>query len=573
MFDRILIANRGEIAVRIARTCHDLGVEAVAVYSDVDVLARHVGEADRAVHLPGVAPADTYLNLRAILEAARSTGAEAIHPGYGFLSERAEAAEAVADAGLVWIGPPPEATRSSGDKLQARRLAESSGVEAVPGSLDPVRHPDEVRVFGERFGWPVAIKAAGGGGGRGLRIAGAADDADAALDSAAREAAMYFGSGDVYLERYLPAPKHIEIQILSPAPGQAMWLGARDCSLQRRHQKLIEETPPPKHADLVPAMGEAAVRVANACGYVNAGTIEFLVDPDTDRFYFLEVNARLQVEHTITEVVHGIDLVAAQLRIAAGDPLGFGPEDLREGGRLAPRGHAIECRINAEDPSKRFLPKPGTLMRYDEPGGPGVRVDSGFVEGDVIPPAYDSLIAKLISWGADREEARRRMLRALGEFEIEGVPTTIPAHRLLLATPDFVAGTHTTRTVEAGALDALRAPAAPEPEAPAPPEGALAVLMVGDELVRLWHPAMAEAASSATLPVDHGPGDVVAPMHGTILRVLTADGDRVAAGDTVAILEAMKMETPVPSPAAGTVADVVAAGAVVEAGQTIARVR
>jgi acetyl-CoA/propionyl-CoA carboxylase biotin carboxyl carrier protein len=354
-----------------------------------------------------------------------------------------------------------------------------------------------------------------------------------------------------------------------------MWLGARDCSLQRRHQKLIEETPPPRHADLVPAIGAAAVRVANACGYVNAGTIEFLVDPDTNAFYFLEVNARLQVEHTVTEQVHGLDLVAAQLRIAAGEPLGFGPEDVREGGRFGPRGHAIECRINAEDPAKRFLPRPGPLIRYREPSGPWVRVDGGFGQGDEISPAYDSLIAKLVVWGADREEARRRTLRALDEFEIGGIPTTIAAHRVLLEDPAFVAGTHTTRTVERGALDGLRPPA-PDGSATAAGVAAAtvpaAVLVVDGDPVRLWHPAMAGAASGATVPVDRGPGDLVAPMHGTILEVLRAEGDRVEAGETVAILEAMKMETPILSPAAGTIADLVGAGAIVEAGQTIGRV-
>jgi acetyl-CoA/propionyl-CoA carboxylase biotin carboxyl carrier protein len=568
MFARILIANRGEIAVRIARTCHDLGVEVVAVHSDPDANARHVREADRAIHLPGTAPAETYLNLAAIAEAARTSGAEAVHPGYGFLSERAEAAEAILAAGLVWIGPPPDATRASGDKLEARRLAESVGVEPVPGTLDPVQAAADVRAFGERHGWPVAIKASGGGGGRGMRVADGPDDAQAALEAAAREAEAAFGSGDVYLERYLPAPKHVEVQVLSPGPGGAMWLGARDCSLQRRHQKLVEETPPPRHAELVPAMGDAAVRVANACGYVNAGTIEFLVDPDAERFYFLEVNARLQVEHTITEEVHGVDLVAAQLRIAAGEPLGFGPDDLRAGGRLVPRGHAIECRINAEDPAWGFLPRPGPLRRYREPGGPGIRVDGGFEEGDAISPAYDSLIAKVVAWGADREEARRRMVRALGEFEIEGIPTTIPALRLLLESEAFVDGTHTTRTVEGGVLDGLR----PIDAGRAAGEGA-AVLLVGDRPVRLWNPAMAVAASSGAAPADRGPGDIVAPMHGTILALHRSDGDAVAAGDTVAILEAMKMETPIVSPASGTLEGLVDAGATVEAGQTIARVR
>ena len=371
MFRRILIANRGEIAVRIARTCHDLGVEVVAVHSDVDARALHVATADRAVHLPGVAPAETYLNVEAVLGAARATGAEAIHPGYGFLSERADVAEAVGGAGLVWIGPPPEATRAAGDKVRARRLAAEAGVEPVPGTMDPIADAAEVAAFGERHGYPVAIKASGGGGGRGLKIAASPEDVPAALESAIREATAYFGSGDVYLERYLPRPKHLEVQILSPAPGAAMWMGVRDCSLQRRHQKLVEETPPPRFAELTPAMGDAAVAVADACGYVGAGTVEFLLDTGDARFYFLEVNARLQVEHTITEEVLGLDLVAAQLRIAAGEPLGFTGEDLRAGGRLAPRGHAIECRINAEDPARGFAPGPGRLGPVPGAGGAG----------------------------------------------------------------------------------------------------------------------------------------------------------------------------------------------------------
>jgi acetyl-CoA/propionyl-CoA carboxylase biotin carboxyl carrier protein len=566
MFERILIANRGEIAVRVARTCHELGVEVVAVHSDVDRTARHVQVADLAVALPGVAPAETYLNVPAILAAARQTGAQAIHPGYGFLSERADVAEAVAGAGLAWIGPPPEASRSTGDKIRARKLAESVGVAPVPGTLAPVEGTAEILAFGERHGYPVAIKAAGGGGGRGLKVASGPDRAAAALESAAREATAYFGSGEVYLERYLDAPKHIEVQILCAAPGDAMWLGARDCSMQRRHQKLLEETPAAMFADLVPAMGEAAVSVANACGYVNAGTVEFLVDPAERSFYFLEVNARLQVEHTITEEVLGLDLVAAQLRIAAGDPVGLSPEDLQAGARHASRGHAIECRINAEDPARGFLPSPGRLTTYREPGGPGIRVDSGFAEGDEIPGAYDSLIAKLVAHAPTREEARRRMLRALGEFVVEGVATTIPAHRLFLCDPAFVDGTYSTRTAEGGILDQL-APDSPATAAdrPAP------VLMVDATPVRLWNPAIAPSipAASGARSVA-GPGSVEAPMHGTILRVLVSPGDRVSPGDPVAILEAMKMETHIAASASGTVQEVrVRPGAVVEAGEVV----
>jgi acetyl-CoA/propionyl-CoA carboxylase biotin carboxyl carrier protein len=573
VFSRILVANRGEIAVRVIRTCHDLGVEAVAIHSDVDAEARYVELADQAIHLPGVAPADTYLNAGAILEAARDSGAEAIHPGYGFLSERAEFAEAVTAAGLVWIGPPAEASRASGDKLRARRLAGSAGVDPVPGTLDPVRDGGEALAFGAEHGYPIAIKAAGGGGGRGLRVARDAGEVPDALAGAVREAETYFGDSDVYLERYLDQPKHIEVQVLAPRAGQAIWLGARDCSLQRRHQKLVEETPPPRFGEVVPAMGQAAVAVADACGYVGAGTVEFLLDTGdagTGRFFFLEVNARLQVEHTITEEVFGVDLVAAQLRIAAGEDLGFGQADVEPGGRLGPRGHAIECRINAEDPARGFLPGPGRLRRYREPGGPGIRVDSGFGEGDEVPGAYDSLVAKLVAWGSTRDEARARMLRALDEFRIEGIPTTIPAHRALLMDPRFVDGSYTTKTAEGGALDALRSvtedAGAPASDPPSP-----AVLLVEGTPARLWNPAMAPSASGAMTAGGAVHGSVVAPMHGTILQVLVAPGDQVERGDPVAILEAMKMETHVSANAAGTVTDVrVQPGTVVEAGEIVA---
>ena len=558
VFSKILIANRGEIAVRVARTCRELGLRTVAVYSDVDAGARHVEAADEAVHLPGVSASETYLDLDAVTGAARSTGAEAVHPGYGFFSERADAAEAFIEAGLTWIGPPPEAARAVGDKVRARQLADSAGVSVVPGTLRPVGGVEEVHAFGEAHGYPIAIKAAGGGGGRGLRVAGSPDDVAGAFESAVREAQAYFGQGDVYLERYLVRPKHIEVQILAPLPGEAMWLGARDCSMQRRHQKLVEETPPPRFSEVVPAMGDAAVAVANACGYVNAGTVEFLVDED-GRFYFLEVNARLQVEHTVTEEVLALDLVACQLRIAAGEPLGFSQED------LAPRGHAIECRINAEDPARSFAPGPGVLSRYVEPGGPGVRVDSGYGTGDEIPAAYDSLVAKLVTTGATREEARRRMLRALDEFVIEGVPTTIPAHRVLLEHEDFVSGSYSTRTVEDGALDALGG----EPEA----SGEDAVLLVGGRPVRLWNPAMAAEASASTSAGRDTPGLLVAPMHGTVLKVLVSQGDTVEAGDPVAVFEAMKMETSLAAPRSGTVDAVhVKEGDIVEAGETVAEI-
>jgi acetyl-CoA/propionyl-CoA carboxylase biotin carboxyl carrier protein len=563
MFGRILVANRGEIAVRVIRTCRELGVATVAVHSDVDAGARHVRLADESVHLPGVSATETYLNLDAVVAAARSTGAEAVHPGYGFFSESADAAEAVEAAGLVWIGPPPEATRASGDKVRARKLAESAGVSVVPGTLEPISDVGEVHAFGERHGYPIAIKAAGGGGGRGLKVAPDPQHVESALESAAREARMYFGQADVYLERYLERPKHVEVQVISAGPGRAIWLGARDCSLQRRHQKLVEETPPPLHRGIVPAMGEAAVAVADAAGYVNAGTVEFLVDEDGS-FYFLEVNARLQVEHTITEEVLGVDLVACQLRVAAGDQLGFAQGD------LAPRGHAIECRINAENPAKRFLPGPGTITRYREPGGIGVRVDSGYGEGDEVPRAYDSLIAKLIVRAPTREEARRRMLRALEEYEIEGVPTTIPAHRLLLEEPSFVDGSYTTRTAESGLLDALKA--APAPGGASAPSSSIAVVVNG-QAAHLWSPAMSAGSPGAAASGGGSGGAVVAPMQGTILQVLVAKGDSVRPGDPVAVLEAMKMETSLASSAEGTISSIeVEPGQTVESGQTVATI-
>ena len=558
MFSKVLIANRGEIAVRIARTCRELGVGAVAVHSDVDSNARHVRVADEAVHLPGVAPTETYLKVDAVLDAARATGAEAIHPGYGFLSENADFADAVDAAGLVWVGPPGDAIRALGDKVSARRIARAADVPLVPGTLEPIEDPALILAFGDEHGYPLAIKAAGGGGGRGLRVAHSAEEVVDAFEAARRESEAYFSSSDVYVERYLEAPKHLEVQLLAPSPTEALWLGVRDCSLQRRHQKLVEETPPPLFAESVPAMGAAAVALSKACGYVNAGTVEMLVDSDGS-FYFLEVNSRLQVEHTVTEEVLGLDLVACQLRIAAGEPLGLEQDDIQT--RL--RGHSIECRINAEDPARGFLPAPGKLTDYSEPNGLGVRVDSGYDKGDTVPEAYDSLIAKLVTWGSDREEARLRMLRALEEMVIEGVATSIPAHVVLLQETSFVQGAHTTRTIEGdGVLEGLTAA-----ETAGEPDGN--VLLVLGRAVHLWHPSMA-ASASAAVAAGAG-GELVAPMQGTILKVLLALGDTVASGDPVVVLEAMKMETTIAASRAGTVAELpIVAGQSVGAGQVVA---
>lgn len=558
MFDKILIANRGEIAVRIARTCRERGVGCVAVYSDVDTASRHVAIAHEAVHLPGVAPADTYLDMTAIIEAARSSGAQAVHPGYGFLSENAAFAEAVADAGLVWVGPPAEAIRRIGDKIGARRIAEAAGVPVVPGITEPITDAEVITAFGAGHGYPVAIKASGGGGGRGLKVARSEEEVIDAFESARREARAYFGSEDVFVERYLEAPKHLEVQLLAPDPSHAMWLGVRDCSLQRRHQKLIEESPPPRFAERMPAMGEAAVSLSKAAGYVNAGTVEMLVDVSGE-FYFLEVNARLQVEHTVTEEVLGLDLVACQLQIASGDALGFDQTEIE----AHMHGHSIECRINAEDPARGFVPTPGVLTRYVEPNGLGVRVDSGYAQGDEVPSAYDSLIAKLITWGNDREEARVRMLRALDEMTVEGVATTIAAHELLVRSDEFIAGTHTTLTVERGGLlDDLSMAGEVADEAD--------VLMVGGRAVRFWNPAMSASASAAVHGAV-GTGEIVAPMQGTILKVLVQSGQSVCSGDPLIVLEAMKMETSIAATSDGTVAKIeVTAGDTVAAGQSLA---
>jgi acetyl-CoA/propionyl-CoA carboxylase biotin carboxyl carrier protein len=567
---RVLIANRGEIAVRVIRTCRELGIPTVAVYSDADRDALFVDMADDAYRLGPASPAESYLNVGAILEAASRAGATMVHPGYGFLAENADFARAVAGAGMAFIGPPPEAMDAMGDKVTARRTAEKVGVPTVPGTTEPIT-PEEARREAERIGFPIAVKAAYGGGGRGMHVVNDPADLDEAVARSAREAQAYFGRPEVYLERYVERGHHVEAQVIADRHGNASFLGERDCTLQRRYQKLVEESPSPiVNEDLRRRIAESALALVKEVGYQNAGTVEFLVDDTDGAHYFLEVNARLQVEHPVTEMVTGLDLVALQIAVALGEKVDV---------VASPRGHAIECRLNAEDPHRDFLPGPGRIERLQAPGGPFVRLDAGFESGKTIPGDYDSLFAKLVVWGEDRERARRRMLRALDELRVEGIPTTVPFHRWVLQRPEFIEATATTRWVE-GALadDPLgEAPEAVETAAPAARPVLVHAEVEGRRIpVRLWGDGLPAAprppeTMGAHRGGHHGAGDVItAPMQGTILQVLVEEGQEVAAGDVVCILEAMKMENHIAAHADGTVTSVaVGAGDVVETGQTI----
>ena len=578
VFESVLIANRGEIAVRIARGCRELGVRTIAVYSEADRDAMHVRACDEAYLLGPADPAASYLSIDRIIEIVGRSGAQAVHPGYGFLAENAAFARAVAEAGAVFVGPSPDAIERMGDKLSARAVARAADVPVVPGTIEPTDDPAVAIAFGDEHGYPVAVKAMFGGGGRGMKVVRDASEMEAALTSAAREAGVAFGRSECYLERYLERPRHVEVQVLGDLDGTVIHLGDRDCSLQRRHQKLIEEAPAPRIDPKVrAALHEAAVRVSKEMNYVSAGTCEFLLDEDGERFYFLEMNTRLQVEHPVTELVTGIDLVHAQLRIAAGEGIGFGQEDVQL------RGHAIEARINAEDPGAGFVPSPGTVSRLDVPLGPGVRFDTGLRSGSTIAREYDSMIAKLVVWAEDRDLACNRLGVALDELVIEGVPTTAPFHRLAVDHPAFRAAEHATSSVEREWDLSSLTPAALSPEGPTDRFRSEVVTVEVDARrfdVRVLSRIQSSRATRRPIGSARGgaatsgsSGEILAPMQGTIIGYAVEPGARVAPGDPIVTLEAMKMENTLRATVAGTVsATGVAPGTVVQPGALLATI-
>ena len=587
MFDKVLVANRGEIAIRVMRTLEELGIGAVAVYSEPDRDAPHVRRADEAYLLgPGPAP-ESYLAVDKILAVAEKAGAQAVHPGYGFLAENAAFARACVEAGLVFVGPPAGAIEAMGSKTRAREIMRAAGVPIVPGTTDPVATVEEAReVIAESVGYPVAVKAAGGGGGKGFRVAESEDMLEKAFEGAAREGEKFFSDATVYLERYLPDPRHVEVQVLADDHDNVVHLFERDCSVQRRHQKLIEESPAPA---VDPALRERIGRIgtdaARAVGYRSAGTIEGLLQDG--EYFFLEMNTRVQVEHCVTEMVTGIDIVREQLKIAAGEPLSFGQED------VVLRGHAIECRINAEDAAKNFAPAPGRVGAYREPAGPFVRVDSGAEEGYEVLPLYDPMIAKLIVWDVDRAASTRRMLRALGEYQIEGLKTLVSFHRALLATDQWANGETCRDLVED--REWLQQLAFPAP--PSPPEG-------GEEAEKVEHEYAVEvsgrkfdvrvigapitAAPNGAAPAGRraprrerksgggggAPGELVSPLQGTVLRVVVEQGAEVEQGALICVIEAMKMENEITAPSSGTVEELgVSEGGSVATGDRIAVIK
>jgi acetyl-CoA/propionyl-CoA carboxylase biotin carboxyl carrier protein len=579
VFSKVLVANRGEIAVRIFRTLRELGIGTVAVYSEADRGSLHVTAADEAYLIGPGPPAESYLNQERLLETAARAGAEAVHPGYGFLAENAGFGRACEAAGITWIGPPAEAIDVMGSKTAAREAMQAAGVPIVPGTTSAIDSAEEVVRVGDEIGWPIAIKASAGGGGKGLKVVAGPDEAERAFESARREGEAYFSDPAVYVERYLEDPRHVEVQVLADAQGNVIHLGERDCTIQRRHQKLVEETPSPAVGpELRERIGEIGVEAARAVGYRSAGTIEGLLDRDGN-YFFLEMNTRIQVEHTVTELVTGLDLVREQVLIAAGEPLSVRQEDVR----LA--GHSLECRINAEDPSNGFLPSPGRITSYREPGGPGVRVDSGVTAGSEVVGLYDPLIAKLVVHGVDREHARRRMLRALDEYEIGGIKTLLGFHKALLEHPCFVAGETCHGVVESDEL-AERAEQLSHSttKVPVSPDGRLRERVSAVELdgrryeVKTFvpEPPYAELARRRRERTGggahHGAAKdaVVTPMQGTVLAVEVEEGEEVRAGQVICIVEAMKMENEITAHRDGTITELaVAPGKAVTTGQVV----
>jgi acetyl-CoA/propionyl-CoA carboxylase biotin carboxyl carrier protein len=596
VFGKILVANRGEIAVRVIRALKEMGIGSVAVYSEVDREAPHVRMADESYLLgPGPAP-ESYLNVEKLLEVAKQAGAEAIHPGYGFLAENAAFAKACKKAGFVFIGPPPQAIEAMGSKTRARELMKAAGVPIVPGTTEPVSSLKEAKAAAKGIGYPVAVKAAGGGGGKGFRVALSEDELEKALEGAAREGEKFFSDPTVYLERYLEDPRHVEVQILADAHGNVVHLGERDCSVQRRHQKLVEETPAPGVDEEFRArIGKIATDAAEAIGYRSAGTIEGLLARDgggEPEYFFLEMNTRVQVEHTVTEMATGIDIVREQVRIAAGEPLSFAQAE------VSILGSAIECRINAEAAHKKFAPAPGRITTYREPGGPGVRVDSGVEAGGEITPLYDPMIAKLIVWDRDREAATARMLRALDEFEIGGLMTLIPFHKALLRSEQWRRGETCRDLVEDPKW--LKSLAPEEPPAPpaaddeaetlerdytvevndrrfsvkviGPPPAGGVVAAAGTNSTGAGRAARRERGSGGSS--DGASGTLVSPLQGTVLKVNVTKDQEVEAGAVICVIEAMKMENEITAPVAGKVEELnVSEGAAIATGETIAVIK
>ncbi|HEY9373998.1 acetyl/propionyl/methylcrotonyl-CoA carboxylase subunit alpha [Streptomyces sp.] len=581
---KVLIANRGEIAVRVARACRDAGIASVAVYADPDRDALHVRAADEAFALGGDTPAASYLDMAKVLQAAKDSGADAIHPGYGFLSENADFAQAVLDAGLTWIGPPPQAIRDLGDKVAARHIAQRAGAPLVAGTPDPVSGADEVVAFAQEHGLPIAIKAAFGGGGRGLKVARTLEEVPELYESAVREAVAAFGRGECFVERYLDKPRHVETQCLADSHGNVVVVSTRDCSLQRRHQKLVEEAPAPFLSEAQNAELYAASKaILKEAGYVGAGTVEFLVGTD-GTISFLEVNTRLQVEHPVTEEVTGIDLVREMFRIADGEELGYGDPEIR--------GHSFEFRINGEDPGRNFLPAPGTVTLFAPPTGPGVRLDAGVESGSVIGPAWDSLLAKLIVTGATRKQALQRAARALAEFKVEGMATAIPFHQAVVVDPAFNADPFTvhTRWIETEFVNEIKPFAPAGAEADEDESGRETIVVeVGGKRLEVSLPSSlgmtlartglaAGAKPKRRAAKKSGPtasGDTLAsPMQGTIVKVAVEEGQEVKEGDLIVVLEAMKMEQPLNAHRSGTIKGLSAeVGASVSSGAPICEIK